>query len=956
MARLQTKILLVLSLTGLATTIGFGAFLINSKTIEASYGVNENLKPVAYIEGSNVQYSSIEKALEVANDLARSGTIQNVYVIPGTNPTISRQCIVGSNVNLILPYEGTTYYNEETGKESEYNGSNFADNNPDTFRKNSVKVSHLTNENGSTIPTIIVNSGGTISIGGYRGYNIQGGTSGRYCELVLDDNALIQCDGKIDCRGYIKETRDNNGSMIEVSNTGTISQPVIVYDWGSSKYANANIEKNVFPFNLFDLIQVNPIIRLYSGSRLEGLFWIYGTTVKDNPIQAYVIGGEDDTALIKSKNSDGTYYIDWKSYDSNSGTSSTKTYTNHHININVYGDWSFESLEISIKSMVTINSADYEMPLSGPFNITLKQFSTFDINNKIKFLPGSKVTIERGATANVNANVSIYASNTDKYGNKIINYPTNTPSEFINNGILNINSGFGGNIVAGTEGDTSSVINTSPNLIGTNTKDTIARLTGDNLAPSNSIVSVFSYNPTSNILVNQDDLDYVENAELEPSKTYSYTKDNNEAYWSIDGYLINFIKEDSDLSKIDSNPTYNIEVTRSDRTIETFSNPTSIRMYDGDTFKFTDSSTSIDKIIIEDQEITDFLDQEYLIDHSFDVTIFPTQIESSKIQSMYIEYSTDNGETWSNADTLDSNGDILIFRAVITTVDGNTSFSPLTTYQWESDNVVVGNDKEYAGTFKSEKSTTIKLTLVDGLDSNNIFEDSFTIKVTKPTCILFDTMITMGDGSTKPVQDIKLHENIIAYDFVSGTYIPREVVYFKEVECENAYIITIYFDDGTKLETSGGQGFFDVDKLEYFVIEKYDESFLSRKVLGFNNNDKSIKTIVNIETECRRAKVYEIVTAYNYNFVANNILTVEPLIGKTNIFKINENLMYDQQEMMKDIMKYGLYGLDDVKDFCSKQQFVMYNVAYLKVAVGKSLLTLDDIRNIVNTYRQYSID
>ena len=64
MARLQTKILLVLSLTGLATTIGFGAFLINSKTIEASYGVNENLKPVAYIEGSNVQYSSIEKALE----------------------------------------------------------------------------------------------------------------------------------------------------------------------------------------------------------------------------------------------------------------------------------------------------------------------------------------------------------------------------------------------------------------------------------------------------------------------------------------------------------------------------------------------------------------------------------------------------------------------------------------------------------------------------------------------------------------------------------------------------------------------------------------------------------------------------------------------------------------------------------------------------------------------------
>ena len=228
--KLQTKILLVLSLTGLATTIGFGAFLINSKTIEASYGVNENLKPVAYIEGSNVQYSSIEKALEVANTLAQSGTVQNVYVIPGTNPTISRQCIVGSNVNLILPYEGTTYYNEAT---PDYNGgdsaaekyeffkdyyntspqgsgyaTNYADNNPERFRKNSVTIQKC-EQDGVTVPTIIVKTGGTINIGGFRGYLPQGSTNGNYCELVMEQDALIECDGTINCYGYIKLNRDD---------------------------------------------------------------------------------------------------------------------------------------------------------------------------------------------------------------------------------------------------------------------------------------------------------------------------------------------------------------------------------------------------------------------------------------------------------------------------------------------------------------------------------------------------------------------------------------------------------------------------------------------------------------------------------------------------------------------------------------------------------------------------
>ena len=958
MARLQTKILLVLSLTGLATTIGFGAFLINSKMIEASYGVNENLKPVAYIEGSNVQYSSIEKALEVANTLAQSGTVQNVYVIPGTNPTISRQCIVGSNVNLILPYEGTTYYNEITGSSSEYNGANFADNNPNTFRKNSVKVSHLTNENGSTIPTIIVNSGGTISIGGYRGYNIQGGTSGRYCELVLEDNALIQCDGKIDCHGYIKETRDNNGSMIEIRNNGVISEPLVIYDWGSASDIYSNYLADVFPFNLFDLPQVSPVIRLYSGCILEGKAWIYGTQAGDNIFNVNIVGDSSVDALIKSNSQNQYTFVELKTTDSNSNTTISKTTNNHKMKIDVYGHYYLDGLVVDMTVLgfipVHIDSREFELPLSNIFDINLKEGATFDINSRIKFLPGSKVKIDKLATANLDASVSVYKSNKNSDNLQIYKYTNSTPSTFINEGMLNINSTFGGKIEAGSNGDTSSFIKTSSNLAGTSTEDIYA--IGGTLSKSDTIT--FSYNPTADIKIASDIEGYKNDVFLESNQTYTYGKEDNQYYWVADGYVVNFTIEDTTTSNNQTilTPNYNVEITRvKDGTVETISNPNYVRVYDGDIIKIVPLDDNIDEILIDGVVANDKLNTPIEINNSsLDVTIKPKVIEASEIANVVIEWSS-NGTSWSSNDYYDDAA-TLYLRANITTVNGDSYYSPLTTFEWNVDGTVLSDtSSSISYPFSDDNKTyNVSLTVTDGLNQTE-HTDSLVVET---TCITGDTLVLMTDYTYKEVRYLNIGDKVICYDHEKGQLIENTImanIHLNEKEKRCRKVIVLEFDNGANINIVMEHGLFDLTLNKYVMIN--NDTYLDYVDHDFAYLDINTKQFISVKLikasiELKEIDVYSPVTIYHLNHIANNFLAFPgDLPGFYNQFTF-KNLKYDEELMKQDIQKYGLLSYEDLckEVMLPYEVYQVFPLLYYRIAVEKELTTFDELRRIVKAY------
>ena len=67
------------------------------------------------------------------------------------------------------------------------------------------------------------------------------------------------------------------------------------------------------------------------------------------------------------------------------------------------------------------------------------------------------------------------------------------------------------------------------------------------------------------------------------------------------------------------------------------------------------------------------------------------------------------------------------------------------------------------------------------------------------------------------------------------------------------------------------------------------------------------------------------------------------LKGFYNIFDMDNTYKYIPEKMAADISKYGLLDYSVLKDFVTEKQFNMFNGAYLGVAIGKRLVTLDEV-------------
>ena len=75
--------------------------------------------------------------------------------------------------------------------------------------------------------------------------------------------------------------------------------------------------------------------------------------------------------------------------------------------------------------------------------------------------------------------------------------------------------------------------------------------------------------------------------------------------------------------------------------------------------------------------------------------------------------------------------------------------------------------------------------------------------------------------------------------------------------------------------------------------------------------------------------------------------------GLFNIFEVDgETMMYDAEAMAADIEQYGLYTYEELNSLVPVPE-VMFNAVngqYLKVAVGKGIITIEQIGKLVERY------
>ena len=223
---------------------------------------------------------------------------------------------------------------------------------------------------------------------------------------------------------------------------------------------------------------------------------------------------------------------------------------------------------------------------------------------------------------------------------------------------------------------------------------------------------------------------------------------------------------------------------------------------------------------------------------------------------------------------------------------------------------------------------------------------------TKPSiCIAAGTLITMADGTTKKVEDIQIGDSILMFNHETGKFEAGTVFMnsHNDLEWTTYEIINLEFDDGTKLRIINEHVLFDYTLMQYVPINletmyQYVGHDMATAQFAMGEYVVGTKKLVKAYLTKEYTGIYNPVTYFHFNCIADGLLTNPGgTMPMWNIFEYASGLGYDQEQMQQDIEMYGLYTYEDFAEYLTPEIFDAVPIKYLKVAVGKGLLTEEEV-------------
>ena len=223
-------------------------------------------------------------------------------------------------------------------------------------------------------------------------------------------------------------------------------------------------------------------------------------------------------------------------------------------------------------------------------------------------------------------------------------------------------------------------------------------------------------------------------------------------------------------------------------------------------------------------------------------------------------------------------------------------------------------------------------------------------------CFAEGTLISLADGTEKAIEKITYEDELLAWDLNTGSYAVTTPSLIESHEKQEKKVINLKFEDGTLVRIIEDHGFFDASENTFvFLDEANVDSYIGHKFVkaGEGGSNEVVKlTGYHVTTE--KVSYYTIQTAAYNNCVAEGMLTLtsppEGFDGWFDYFTIGEGMKYDEAMKQADIEKYGLYSYEDFAEYVTYEQFLAFNGPYLKILVGRGVLTYDDILSIIAEY------
>lgn len=297
--------------------------------------------------------------------------------------------------------------------------------------------------------SITLSNSASITVGAELSYNQRISCALAERHGVLSNNGTITAESgcKVSAYGYIKGT----GKIILKS--GAIGNDVVsIYDFPGGAVILYNMSK-VFPTNAFTLHSNACETYIYSGAEYKGFtYFVLDTPIIGNTgyeATAEIVGANSKSGLFAPTSESGYIIKKVKAlsgYDINdiSVTNqriSSNTKLQHRDNIEVYGAYKDNTMELSVSTYKFQTSTDKPFPI-GLMDITIKTGNLTLEKSSYMVMPGSKIKVENGAKLIVNGKSKLSAIKYDTInsatGNqKYTNYfSTTSDGEIVVNGKL----------------------------------------------------------------------------------------------------------------------------------------------------------------------------------------------------------------------------------------------------------------------------------------------------------------------------------------------------------------------------------------------------------------------------------------------------------------------------------------------------------------------------------------
>lgn len=960
-------ILVVTTMPGLVSGIGFSSWItVSSQEIKTTDIKDNNARKVAYSTTTNLYYTTVEKALL---ETTSGGT---TYILPGKNPSINNDCSVGSGVTLCIPMT----FNDANGTiTAEWDGSrtNGSGTNDDKYKtgifKNIItdgthhtpsdstqqKVDKYRKNQVFLNSKLTVEQGGYLYIGGVNGSDeslVKNQVTGQYSEITMSSKASLDIEGEVTCWGYIKEAdKSNNGSNVIVEKTGTLKTPLVFYDFKGGGVSVAFNSAKIFPLSQWDMPNIQSQLTVNYGGKLVGR-WMLNLNNTYYSDDAQILASDHAFFNMTNENSKAVIKYNPSSYLYTTWTDSSFRYkkgTKYDpkgkglTSFDLYGGGEFGTLSVSFKqeiigeAAITYNivSSNFDLPINYRYQIGLHN-GTFNLGNKIKFMPGSLLHVYEEATLNQTNNViyiqSINYDEASKGGS--YSYPELSSTSSIGNtarlivdGTYNVNSGnFGGYVetnnskgqfnISKDAGTTASVKEAGYKKakIGYSKVETTSTASTE-LVISNS---GYKYKANSNI---------------------NFISKGN--YWNLsNGFTIGFNIPYVDkyvIWKDGKNLIPNLQID------DTFTLPTvdDISLNSGvavlSKWKIGNKEYNPGESIIFDKSILDN-----------GLKFEPVWVASGKIITLSFSIKDTKYITGIDGSSADVNnkhfGDSFTSYKAESRSNGEGD-SWAGWYCVEEDKKIDKNNKQFTSTLNFE--TYPKLAE----------KASLSFQATGSSCILPSSLIMLPDGSYKQAGLLKPGDIVMSFNHETGRLEPTEIIINDDIdEPEQTYdVVHLIFDNGNETDIVYEHGFFDLTLNKYVYLHTYDAcNFIGHEFVFFKNSDGQIERIKLIQVIINKmvTRVCSPVTANNLNIISDNMLSMPGgITGLFNIFEYeNESLKYNIKKKNDDIKKYGLLDYSSFDKYLSKELYDKLPCKYMAISIGKGFISWNTIQSYIDRW------